>query len=73
MHMHNMHVHVHVHVHVSVHLKEAVVVLGCRFYVPRAVNTVFKAKTFGGSGRDIVHLSLSHHTHDHTGGHARHD
>jgi hypothetical protein len=44
MHMHNMHVHVHVHVHVSVHLKEAVVVLGCRFYVPRAVNTVFKAK-----------------------------
>ena len=25
-------------------LKEAVVVLGCRFCVPRAVNTVFKAK-----------------------------
>jgi hypothetical protein len=25
-------------------LKEAVVVLGCRFCVPRAINTVFKAK-----------------------------
>jgi hypothetical protein len=25
-------------------LKQAVVVLGCRFCVPRAVNTVFKAK-----------------------------
>ena len=31
-------------------LKEAVVVLGCRFCVPRAVNTVFKAKkSFGES------------------------
>jgi hypothetical protein len=39
-------------------LKEAVVVLGCRFCVPRAVNTVFKAKKQASTRPSVRRVSV---------------